>query len=239
MTAQPGAIDQEPRGTRRRAIVPLAIFGVLLVLVVAVLVLANRSGDTGLPPVPAEFEAPAPAEPMFVGTVRQASDGELSFGEDEDFAIPDGAEIELLRPASLDDIAEGDVVTAVGVPNDVRSFVVRYIVVFPGATFETGEFPRTAGGFRGHEPGPDGNEVPALAGQVTGVEEGAILLNDGNGELRLELTGEQQPPSGTVRVVETGSIDDIGSGARVAIPAEDGDPVSGADAVIVYLSADN
>ncbi|MDZ7729666.1 MAG: hypothetical protein U5Q44_16505 [Dehalococcoidia bacterium] len=99
MTADPGAMDQEPQSTGG-AIAPLVVLGVLLVLVVSVLVLANRAGDTGLPPQPGEFATPAPLEAFAASSVRQVSEGEITFGE-EGFAIPDGATIELLRLAEL------------------------------------------------------------------------------------------------------------------------------------------
>lgn len=226
---------------KRQYIAP-AIFAVLILLVLGtVVVLAQRSGGSGAPPRPGAFETPADPRPVVRYSVQQASDGQVTFSSGEgqpvrDVEIADETRIEVLSPASFDSIEVGEWVTLVGVPNGVRTFALRSIVVLPEpGTERVNGFALTPGGFLGHEVSRDPAEQPAVGGIVTSVGDGTLTLDapDGRTDITVELNPDNPPPA--VQRVEEGSLDDLRAGATVAFPAEGDRPAPGFDAVLVTL----
>lgn len=231
-----------PSSPGKRQYIAPAIFALVILLVLgAVIVLAQRSGGSGAPPRPGAFVTPVDPRPFVVYSVQQASEGSVTFGSGDgqqvsDLAIDANTRIEVLTIAPFDSIAVGDWVTLIGVPNGVRTFALRGIVVLPepGTERVTG-FATTPGGFLGHEVSRDPAEQPAVGGIVTAVGEDSLTLDapDGRTDITVSLDAENPPP--VVQRVEQGSLEDLRAGASVAFPAEDGRPAPGFDAVLVTL----
>lgn len=224
--------------SRKQLIVPGFLAVALLVGIGVVLVLAQRSGDTGAPPQPPPYATPAPGQPVVVLSVQQVDDGQPVFARLDgsgtvDYAIPGSATVEVLDRATLGDLQPGDWLMASGVPNRVRNFAIRDLVAIPGP-FDVvgGEFARTPAGFFGHEAGDDSDAAPVLGGVVTEASETGVVIDTGH-DLVDVTTAEFEPIP--LRVAREGSADDLVPGARVAIPAVGGDPDPSADAILVAL----
>lgn len=225
MSDAPHVPPPPPAGASKRQLLAPGFLAVLLVVGVgAVIFLAQRSGDTGAPPQPAPFATPEPDEPMIVLSVQQVADGTPVFGDGSgtvDLDLPGGIDVDLLRSASFDDVEPGDWIVAHGVRNEVRNFVIRGFVVFPGPYDEVpGEPVRSPSGFRGHEAASDRNSEPVLSGVVTGVDSDRITFDTGYTETEVSEAEYSPVP---LRILEEGSLGDLASGTRVAIAAENGE----------------
>lgn len=224
--------------SRKQLIIPGFLAVALLAGIGVVLVLAQRSGDTGAPPQPPPYATPAAERPVIVLSVQQIDDGQPVFASTDgsgtvDYAIPGSATVEVLERATLGDLQPGDWLMASGVPNRVRNFAIRDLVAIPGP-FDVvgGEFVRTPAGFLGHEAGDDSDAAPVLGGVVTEASAAAVVINTGH-DLVEVTPGEFEPVP--LRVAREGSTDDLVPGARVAIPVVGGAPDPSADAILVAL----
>lgn len=231
-----------PSPPGKRQYVAPAVFGIVIVAVlVTVIVLAQRSGGSGAPPRPGAFVTPVDPRPMVVYSVQQASGGNITFSSGEgqpvrDVTIDANTRIEVLTIAPFESIEEGDWVTLVGVPNNVRTFALRGIVVIPSPGQErVNGFALTEGGFFGHEVSRDPAEQPAVGGIVTAVGEDTLTLDAPVGRTPVTLSLDAENPAPVVQRVEQGSLEDIRPGASVAFPAQDGRPAAGFNAVLVTL----
>lgn len=240
----PGGRDLKPW------IAPIAVVLLLVVGLGAIVVLSRRAAAPDAPSNPAPFSAPAPAHPTQAfdvqdisgGTIRIASGGSTgsSGAVTQDLPATSATKWEILESIGNADIKAGDWVQLIGIPNPVRAFSIRSVVVTPGggAVDEEG-FVRSAGGFLGFEATQDANERPILAGKVTavtsrqGTTETARGLRDVTYTV-LSLDG----PSGTLTVdlqdgadialyrIEQGTQADVRDGDRVAYAAGDGPAAS-------------
>lgn len=225
---------------RRQYIAP-AVFAVLIVVVLAAVVaLAQRSGGSGAPPRPGAFVGPVDPRPFVVYSVQQVSGGNIIFGSGEgqpvrDVSIGPSTAVEVLRAEPFDGIQVGDWVTLIGVPNNVRTFALRGIVVIssPDADRYNG-FALTAGGFLGHEVSRDRAERPAVGGLVTAIGASSLTLEapEGRAPVTVNVDPENLP---TVFRVHEGEVSDLVAGATVAFPAEGGRPAQGFEAILVSL----
>jgi hypothetical protein len=226
------------RVSRKQLIVPGLLALALLVGIGAVILLAQRSGDTGAPPQPAAFATPVPTDPIFLLSVQQIQDGQVLFARADgggaiDYEIPAGAEVELLRRAEFSELAVGDWLVAAGIPNRVRNFVIRELIAFPSpADPPAGQFVRTPAGFLGHEAANDANSEPVIAGVITEVSPDRVVLDTGYALVEISQAEDRPVP---LRIYQQGTIEDLVPGARIAIPAVDGRPDPNAAAILVAL----
>lgn len=225
--AQPQDLDTRPN---RQWLVPSAGLVLLVIALAAVIILAREGGKSGAPPRSGPFERPATEQSTAVYTVQQVSDGQIRFALADgapapDVAVPPGAKVELLRPATPADIQPGEWVTVFGVTNEVLNFAIRFVVAIPGATADPDGVARSPGGFAGHEANAQPEESPLVSGRVVSVSGSSLVLEGPTGQMTVEA-GESAP---LFRLTE-GAIADIREGDRVAFPASDGkaDPVAAA-----------
>ncbi len=223
MTSQPSSV----RGTDSRAwIAPGLALLVLVSLVAAVVAVAALTRDESLPPQPAGWELPEPAEPVHSFAVVRASGGTLVLASGAD-AAADDVEVHLaptdpvdfLEPADAGEVAPDDWITVIGIRNEVRTFAIRMVIMFPGGGSPGADgWVRTPAGFVGHEAARESREGPIVAGPVTEIRDGEVVLDAGD-EVLLRLN-----PGGPLRTIRSGSPAEIRDGDRVALrPGTDGD----------------
>jgi hypothetical protein len=232
----PGPVPPHPSG--RQLLAPGLLAAFLAIGVIVVLVLAQRSGDTGAPARPGPFATPAPFEQFVRLTVQSIVGDRILFEAPDgsgtvDVELSPSLAVDLLRRADPEAIGVGDWVLVTGVANEVRNFAIRELVVFPGANAPgPGLFARTPAGFTGHEASADMNAVPVLGGVVTEILDGGLVLDSDSGPIEINFTGSGSVP---VRVLEKGSLGDLVAGSRVAIPAQGGQPDPDALGILVTL----
>lgn len=228
--AQPQGLDTR---TNRQWLVPFAGLVLLVVALAAVILLAREGGKTGAPPRRGPFERPSTEQSTAVYTVQQVSDGKIRFALADgapapDVAVPSGAKVELLRPATTADIHPGEWVTVFGVTNEVLNFAIRFVVAIPGGTPDADGVARSPGGFAGHEANAQPEEAPLVSGRVVSVSGSVLVLEGPTGQMTVEA-GESAP---LFRLTE-GAVSDIREGDRVAFPASGGKADPAATAVLV------
>jgi hypothetical protein len=207
-----------------RRIVPAWLPPVLLLVAIVmafavVILLARRAAAPDVPPEPAAFQPPAPAHPVTALDVQQASAGRVSLSDgSRDVAFAPGARIEVLSPASAADIRPGDWLAAIGIPNEVRNFSIRSLVLIaePG-TPDGGGVVRSPGGFAGYEASRDPAERPLVGGVVEAVDSQSVTLRGPTGPITLTLTA-----NAPLRRLEAGRPEDVREGDRIAFIAADG-----------------
>lgn len=246
--SESAAVTATPPGGRdlKPWLAPVAVVLFLVAGLGAIVVLSRRAAAPDAPSNPAPFTAPAAAHPMQAfdvqgvrgSTIRIASSGNPG-GQGavtQDLQTTPSTNWELLETITNDDIKAGDWVQLIGIPNPVRAFSIRSVVVTPdGGAVDDEGFVRSAGGFLGFEATQDENERPILAGKVTattsrqGTTETARGLKDVIYTV-LTLDG----PSGTFTVdlqdgadialyrIKAGSQGDVRDGDRLAYAAGDG-----------------
>jgi hypothetical protein len=173
-----------------RAWLPLLLLVTLLLVGVgAVILLARRSGRSDLPPEPAPFVAPSPARPVVALDVQQSAGGRLTLSDgSRDLAPHPDARVESLRAISSAEVRPGEWMTVIGIPNEVRNFSIRSIVVLPStATPDADGVRRSPAGFAGHEASRDGSERPLLGGQIEQVEGERVTLAGPSGPVTVTL----------------------------------------------------
>ena len=230
MTEDAPAPPPRKRGLR---IAPIVAGVLVLAAIVAVPVLASRQGDDGTPPRPAPFATPAPVDGVLQFVVQQNGPGGLVLtdgsGQPVDpGVVAPGARVDVLElvPAEAADtlpgIEAGDTIHVVGVPNQVRSFVIRYLVVVPAGTDLL-----TGPGFDGAEVSDDPNAAVVLKGIVASADAQGVLLDaeEGASPVRLAATGIG---AATVYRVREGAVEELPAGTRVALRRADG----GADSIV-------
>jgi hypothetical protein len=226
---------------RARAwLIPAIVLLALVAMFAAVIFIAGNTGDSGAPPRPADFVAPQPSFPTVALDVQQvAAGGVITFandqGQPDGTTIPPGAIVEVLRPIDFGDIPVGAEASLIGEPNDVRSFVVRTIVVFGVETVTTGVDAgvRSRGGFEGWEAGRDRTLRVILSGTVTAVSADGITMDTATGALTIARTEIEEPRMLPVYLLSEEDTGAIVAGARVAFPAAGQSPDPDAEAVLV------
>ena len=208
---------------RRRAfppwIAPLALLLGLLALFGTVILLARRAAAPDVPPEPPTFERPSPVRPVVALDVQQAGAGRVTLSDgSRDVPLDSALRVEALRPATAEQIRPGDWLAVIGIPNEVRNFSIRSLVILPSPAQPDQEgVVRSAGGFAGHEASRDQNERPVMGGVVTAVEGRRVTLQGPAGPMTVELS-----PNAPLRRLTEIRPDEIREGDRIAFSAGSG-----------------
>jgi hypothetical protein len=207
---------------------PVLLLTAIAAAFAAVLVLARRAAEPDVPPEPSAFQPPTPARPVTAVDVQQATGGRFALSDGtRDASFAGGARIEVLRPATAADIRPGDWLTVVGIPNEVRNFSIRSLVLIgdPSAADAEGVV-RSAGGFAGHEASRDQSERPLLGGVVESVDGAQVVLRGPSGPVTVTFT-----PAAPLRRLDQGRADEVREGDRIAFI--EADTLGDARAVLV------
>lgn len=206
---------------------PVLAFVAVVAVLAGVVFLSSQIGADDLPPEAPAFAPPPTAAMPARYTVKQAAGGIVSVIEDSvagqgaprsrDLAPPAGTPIEVLRPIPVGDIRPGDLVAIVGVPNSVRNFSIRTVVVYPTGTAASNGVARTPAGFSGHESAVDLADRVVMTAPVCESSNGALVLDGPLGPMTVTL----KAPGAFYRIAP-GTIDDLRPGDRVAVAGADG-----------------
>lgn len=216
------------RGQRHRLNAPWAIPAALgmavLATLIAVIVLSQRVGDENLRPAAPPF-ANAGERPATVRlNVKQAREGKITLVEDavkgapapaaREFVPGTETAIEVLTPVeSVAGVNPGDWVTIIGIPNEVRNFVVHAVVVLrAGGEPDAEHVKRSAAGFAGYEAGIDTADRVLTGGPVERVDGNVLTLRGPAGSITVQLTA-----GAPVFRLAAGTVADIHEGDRVAV----------------------
>lgn len=169
---------------------PLLVIAGIVVAGIAVILLARRAGAPDVPPEPPAFQPPAPARPVTALDVQQAGDGRLTLSDgSRDVKLKPDARVETLLPTTAGDVRTGDWLVVVGIPNEVRNFSIRSIVLIDNPESPDAEgVVRSQGGFAGHEASRDQSERPLLGGRVTAVSGTEVTIEGPAGPIAVDLT---------------------------------------------------
>lgn len=240
----PAASAGEPRNLRTW-LAPAAVVFALILGLGAIVFLSSRANTTEAPPGVAAFATPIPVRPVFGFDVRQATPGSFQLasagqasGQERTLTITPNIKWEILEPVSETEIVVGDWLTVIGVPNAVRAFSIRSVVVFP-ATSTPGEdgLLRSSNGFSGYEAARDPVEKPILSGKVIrlsqreGTTETArgsvpatytvVTIQAPGGEVDIDLQNGKEFALHRVAPSDATAVQD---GDRLAFAATDGEP---------------
>jgi hypothetical protein len=210
------ALTAGPRAASLRgAWLPLAVLAVIVASLVAVVALSQTVGGSDAPPEPPAF-AGVPPSPLTVMDVKQRDGDVLTLvrdGVETAFTVPPEALIERLQPIDAGDIREGDTLTVIGIPNEVLSFSIHFIVVVDGPTQTVDGVARSAGGFAGHEASGDRADRPVIGGVVESARGDEVVVAGPDGPVTVELN--EAEPARLFRVQEV-EVEAIQDGDRVA-----------------------
>ena len=113
---------------------PLLLIAGIIVAALIVVGLTRRAAAPDVPPQPAAFEPPAPVRPTTAVDVQQAVDGRLTLSDGAaNVTLRPDAAVEFLIPARAGDVRTGDWLAVIGVPNEVRNFSIRSLVLLDRA----------------------------------------------------------------------------------------------------------
>ena len=213
----------------RGLFLPLVLLGAILAVGLVVVVLSQTLGASDVPPKAPPFTA-AKASAISVRDVKQKDGLKLTLikiegttAVQQDVTRAAGATVERLTPILAADVRPGDQLTVFGIPNTVKNFSIRTVVVQSGGRLVDG-VARSPSGFAGHEAAKDQLDRPILGGEVIGVEGNDIRVKGPNGTMivRTEKDGVAKGNGITVALVgrlyrlEPGSADAIAEGDRIA-----------------------
>src|SRR3712207_1984589 len=98
---------------------PVALLLVLAAAFASVLLLAGRAAAPDVPPEPAAFQPPAAARPVSAHDVQQAAAGRVALSDgSRDIPLAPDTLVEVLRPATPQQIRQGDWLSVIGIPNE-------------------------------------------------------------------------------------------------------------------------
>jgi len=222
-----GASADRAEGSRAGRRAALLVIGVVILVgaLVAIVALASAASSSDVPPAPPPFAAPAAPGGITALDVQsrdgsrvtavQPSGPRTPAGPPGTVAIASEATIEVLHPAAPADIKVGDVLTIDGVPNQVKNFALRWVIIMPAATTEKDGIARSAGGFTGVEADPALDDRAILSGRVTAVSAGDVTFEGAQGPVTLAFVPQGSSPLHVLRLA-AGSLADVAAGARVA-----------------------
>jgi hypothetical protein len=199
--------------------VALAGVGLLVAAVVAVIILSQTLGGSDEPPAAPAFVPPAVSTISALDVKQRAGDRIVVSldkgpsdpnGGSRDLALTSGTRVEVLRAIDASGIRAGDQVTVVGIPNEVKNFSIRSIVVQSAAAGASGQAALSPGGFAGHEVSRLRTERPLAAGTVESVDGNTVVMKGAAGRMVLALDNAK------LFRIEQGSEADIQEGDRVA-----------------------
>lgn len=207
--------------------VPLALVGVLLVSVGLTLALARRSASPDTPPQPPAFVPPLPSIPVQAFDVQQAGASGVWLANDRaPLQLRTDARVEALVPATLMDVQPGQWLAVIGVPNEVRNFSIRSLLLLPPGQPDADGVLRSPGGFAGHEASRDPAERPLLGGIVDRADATTLTLRGPDGPVIIQFT-----PNAPLRRLSQTAVSAIAEGDRVAVLGDRA--VSDASALLV------
>lgn len=188
----------------------LVLIGAGLATVIA---LAGRAAQPDLPPLPAAFRTPTPSRAVHAFDVQQASGGQVALsGVPAAVMVRRDAQVEALRPATAAEVAPGMWLAVIGIPNEVRTFAIRSLVLIPDPAPPGADgIVRSRGGFAGHEAGRDQAERPLLGGIVERIQGNEITLRGPDGPISITLTA-----AAPLRLLEQSAASAIREGDRIA-----------------------
>lgn len=202
----------------RRAWLPVVLVLAVFATLVAVIVLSQRVGDSGEPPEPPPFAGLQPVA-ITVMDVRARSSDVLTLvdqrGLEIAFTVDSAAAVERLRPVEATDIEVDDTINIVGIPNEVLSFSIHFIVVMAAPASSRNGVAYSEAGFAGHEAALDRADRPVLSGVVETIAASGdlVTLTGPDGPMTLRLN-ESEP----ARIYRLESVDaaTIAEGDRLA-----------------------
>lgn len=223
----------------RAAWAPVLTGVAVLALLGTVIVLSQSVGGDDTPSPAPPFQPPA-------GTTVAAADIKTVDGsrlvivrqtrsgtEEQEIVTAPGTRVEQLAAIAPSDVAPGDWLTVVGVPNDVKNFAVYALVVIAGSPAAGADgVARSPAGFAGHEPSRDPRARPIIGGRVLAVEGNVITIEGPTGDIRVTAG-----PEAAARLyrIEPATVADMVEGDRLAGDFDSGPgspllllPVSGA-----------
>ena len=217
-------VEPSPEAPRRlrQAAAPAVLAILLLFALVAIVVLARRASRPDAPGEPGVFATPA-IQHSAAWNVERVEGAALtvSGGPEGTFelVVPPSAPIEVLESLSPEEIVPGAWLTVIGVPNEVKNFAIRLVVIIaaPAAPGDAGVM-RSAAGFAGHEGERDQKESPLLGGFVESVVASQVTVRAAVGVVDVSLA--QGVPLRRLR------------------PAADGYPIRSGDRIAVHLKSD-
>ena len=192
---------------------PALLLAAIALAFAAVILLARRAAAPDVPPEPPALRPPAPARPATALDVQQAASGRLTLSDGtRDTPLAPGARVEVLRPATTADVRPGDWLEVIGIPNEVRNFSIRSMVLLAGPGQPDAEgVVRSPGGFAGHEAARDQTERPLLGGVVESVEGARAVLRGPSGPITVTFT-----PQAPLRRLVEARAEDVHEGDRIA-----------------------
>ncbi len=240
------AVASSPDGRDLKPwIAPVAIVLALVIGLGAIVLLSRRAAAPDAPPEAPAYTAPAKSSPMQAydvqsvsgTTIRVAAGADTSTGAvTKDLETTATTRFETLQPIANGDVAVGDWLQIIGVPNQVKAFAIRTVIVTAGGGTPDAEgFVRSPGGFVGFEATQDANERPVLAGRVTAISsrEGTtetaqglkpvtytvLTLEGPSGVFTVDLQDGANVP---IREIVARTREDVTDGDRLAYAAGDG-----------------
>jgi hypothetical protein len=223
-----------PKPGRLQWLAPLVVLVVLIAVLGAIIVLSRRAGTSDAPPEAGPFQRPALTHPTEAWDVSDSDGSRLALARgsggnssSRDLPLVDTMSFDGLLPATIADVQVGDWITAIGVPNDVRSFAIKAMVDIPGGgTPDHDGFLRTPGGFAGNEALRDPVQQPFAGGVVQSIDGTTVTVQGLAGTMQFDIL-----PGAPLRKLKKIAASDIHPGDRVAY-------ASGADestmAVLVF-----
>jgi hypothetical protein len=208
---------------------PLILGAVTVAALIGVVVLSQTLGETSLPPPAPAFTVPLRESVAGRDVKDRTADSLVLVRREGDNTIEDtlaldpALAVERLAPARPADIAPGDTLVVLGVPNLVRNFAIRAVVAIPPELLgeSNGEFPRTRAGFGGYEALIGGADRPLVAGLVERVDGDIITIGGPDGPIQVEANA-----GAALYRVEAADSSAIEPGDRVALLPSTGDPVA-------------
>lgn len=196
-----------------------------IVLVAVTLFLAHRASRSDAPAEPPPFAGPVKVNPTMPFDVENANAGTVNLqsglsAQSLQIALSTSAPVELLEAVAPSTIAPGEVLTLFGIPNEVKSFSIRLIVLMPvGSPFDADGIARSPAGFAGHESERDQAERPILSGTVTSTSGKTVSLATPGGPVTVDLE-----PTAPLRRLRAGGPGDLKPADRLAVHLDDGQP---------------
>lgn len=220
------------RSVRGNALRPFALpAGILAVFIgtgIGLVILSQSVGGSDAPPPAPPFVTPVSSSVSALDVKQRDGDvvtlirQKAEAADERKLTITTGLRIERMTPITTADVRVGEWLTAVGIPNQVKNFAVRALVLLPGGgTPASDGFVRSAGGFVGHESSQSQDDRPILGGTVERIEGSTIVLTTVAGTVNVRA--EAGTP---IFRLEPGSANDVGEGARLAGTFGESDPVS-------------
>ncbi|MEO8538527.1 MAG: hypothetical protein ABI577_02215 [bacterium] len=200
-------------------LLPVGLFVVLMVMLLAIVLLARQAGKSDVPPEPGAFVLPTTLD-YTAYDVERSDNGalKLTTGAGQQSVTIDvqlgAAHVWLLEPATVADVKPPMVVNVISIPNEVRNYTIKLLALAPApanATFD-GPFVPLADGFAGYETSRDTTERAVVSVILESFDgrNGVTQTSTGPGTLYIDADAP-------LRAIRQGTAADVHSGDRVAL----------------------